>query len=469
MSTRIIALAAGKGKRMNSKLPKVLHGIAGKSMLKHVLDTAGPLTEKAPIVVHGLDGDLLKSAICRSDIDWVLQAEQLGTGHAVRQTIHLLDDSDLALILCADMPLIRTASLRKLIDRANEESFSILTVVPDNPFGYGRVLRNSQGYIDRIVETFDLKDSQTSVTECNTGIFALRASMLKRWLPQLNKNNAQSEFYLTDCVTLASSEGVNVSPILVSDPKEGMGVNNKKQLAFAERVYQRQLAEELMEAGVTLVDPDRVDVRGSLVCGKDVTIDVNVIFEGDVNIGDGVYVGPNNVIKDSDILENSTIKANCVLESVFVGSESKVGPFSRLRSGTALSEKTVVGNFVEIKKASIGEGSKVNHLSYIGDAELGSNVNIGAGTITCNFDGANKHKTVLEDDVFVGSNSELVAPVRVGAGSTVGAGTTVTKDVEGEQLVVSRVSQKHIPGWRRPSKDGSDSSLPNATQNKTRK
>ena len=457
MPTRVIVLAAGLGKRMNSRSPKVLHSIAGKSMIEHVLDAAEPLSEKPPIVVHGLNGDVLKSKISNRKIDWILQKEQLGTGHAVLQALPLLNDSDLALILCADIPLIRNCTLENLLGlAADDDGFSILTVKLEHADGYGRIFRDDLGHVVKIVETSDLKGKESGIKECNSGIFAVKAGLLKRWLPGLEKNNAQGELYLTDCVSFASSEGLLVSSMQIEDPSEAIGVNDRQQLAVAERSFQKRVATELLKSGVTLFDPDRIDVRGDLVCGPDVIIDVNVIFIGRVILGAGVYVGPNNVIKNTVIAEDSIVQENCVLDSVSIGSDCKVGPFCRLRPDTILSTGVTIGNFVEIKKTTIGEGSKVNHLSYVGDTEMGRNVNIGAGTITCNFDGENKNKTIIEDRVFVGSNTELVAPLTIGNGATIGAGSTVTKDVEDKALVVSRATQKNISGWKRPKKKKSD-------------
>ncbi len=453
MPTRVIVLAAGLGKRMNSRSPKVLHSVAGKSMIEHVLDAAEPLSEKPPIVVHGINGDALKSKMSNRKIDWILQKEQLGTGHAVLQALPLLNDSDLVLILCADIPLIRNCTLKNLIDHAVDgDGFSILTVKLEQAGGYGRIFHDRLGYVVKIVETSDLKGKESDTKECNSGIFAVKANLLKRWLPRLEKNNAQGELYLTDCVSFASSEGFPVSSLQIEDPSEAIGVNDRQQLAIAERSFQKRVATELLKSGVTLLDPDRIDVRGDLVCGPDVIIDVNAIFIGRVILGAGVYVGPNNVIKNTVIGEDSVVQENCVLDSASIGSDCKVGPFCRLRPDTILSTGVTIGNFVEIKKTTIGEGSKVNHLSYVGDTEIGREVNIGAGTITCNFDGENKNKTIIEDYVFVGSNTELVAPVTIGNGATIGAGSTVTKDVEDKTLVVSRATQKSISDWKRPKK-----------------
>ncbi len=456
MSIRIVVLAAGLGKRMKSALPKVLHAIGGKPMLVRVLDTAAPLSEKPPIVIHGSDASDLKSSLSNRDIDWVLQSEQRGTGHAVKQALPYLEDSELVIVLCADVPLITTETLQRLAKKAkSSQGFSVLTVTLEKPEGYGRIFRKEDGTVEKIVESVDLEEADRKIVECNSGIFAIRASYLKRWLPNLKGKNLQNELYLTDCVIFATEDKVKVASLSVDDSTEVLGVNDKKQLARAERVFQNRIASDLLESGVTLLDPSRLDVRGELVLGRDVTIDVNVVFEGRVVLSDGVYIGPNSIVRNSEIGENSVVREHCVLDSVSIGVDCRIGPFSRLRPNTRLSREVTVGNFVEIKNSVIEEKSKVNHLSYVGDADIGQRVNIGAGTITCNYDGANKSKTIIENDVFVGSNTELVAPVKISSGSTIGAGSTVTKDVEDNTLVVSRVAQKNIVGWKRPKKDGS--------------
>lgn len=456
MSIRIVVLAAGQGKRMKSALPKVLHTIGGKPMLVRVLDAAAPLSEKPPIVIHGSGASALKAALSNRDIDWVLQSEQRGTGHAVIQALPYLEDSELVIILCADVPLIRTETLENLAKKArSSQGFSVLTVMLEEPEGYGRIFCKEDGIVEKIVESVDLEEADRKISECNSGIFAIEAGYLKRWLPNLKGKNLQNELYLTDCVFFATEEKVKVVPLSVDQPNEVLGVNDKKQLAQAERAFQNRMASDLLESGVTLLDPSRLDVRGELLHGRDVTIDINVIFEGRVVLGDGVYVGPNSIVKNSEIGENSVVREHCVLDSVSVGADCRIGPFCRLRPNTKLSREVTVGNFVEIKNSKIEEKSKVNHLSYVGDSDIGQRVNIGAGTITCNYDGANKSKTIIESDVFVGSNTELIAPVKISSGSTIGAGSTVTKDVEDNALVVSRVAQKNIVGWKRPKKDGS--------------
>lgn len=453
MSVTPVVLAAGQGKRMHSDLPKVLHPVAGKPMVEHVLDTAATLSDVRPVVVHGHGGERLVAALEHRDVHWVEQAEQLGTGHAVAQTLPAIGDDTLVLVLYGDVPLLREASLRRLVEAAEGSGFAVLTVSMPDPSGYGRIVRDPSGGIARIVEHKDASDAELVIDEINTGIMAIAAAHLKAWIPRLGNDNAQGEYYLTDCVAMAVAEGVSVAGVLIEDEEEAMGVNDRRQLALVERHYQRRTAAALMSAGVTLMDPERIDVRGELRCGRDVVIDVNAVFEGRVSLGDGVRIGPNAVITDCEIGAGVNVLPNCVLESATIGAGSRIGPFARVRPDTRLAEHVHIGNFVEVKKADIGEGSKVNHLSYVGDAEIGERVNVGAGTITCNYDGANKHKTILGDDVFVGSDTQLVAPVRVGRGVTIGAGTTVTEDVEDDRLVISRVRQKTVSGWERPRKD----------------
>ncbi len=452
MTAAIVVLAAGQGKRMHSDLPKVMHRVAGKSMVEHVLDTAAEISSAQPVLVYGHGGEQLKQGLAHRELTWVEQAEQLGTGHAVAQTLANLPDDGLVVILYGDVPLLRAESLRSLLAAGTDSGFAVLTVSMSNPSGYGRIVRDVSGNVARIVEHKDASESERTIDEINTGIMAIAAASLKRWIPRLGNANAQGEYYLTDCVEMAVAEGVTVKGVLISDEDEAMGVNNRRQLAEVERIHQTRIAGQLMDAGVTLLDPSRIDVRGELRCGRDVIIDVNVIFEGSVVIGDRVRIGPNNVISNSTIADDVEILPNCVVDSAVIGPASRIGPFSRVRPETELGRDTHIGNFVEIKKSTIGDGSKVNHLAYVGDAEIGRSVNVGAGTITCNYDGANKHKTIIEDDVFIGSDTQLVAPVRIGRGVTIGAGTTVTEDVEADKLVISRVRQKTISGWARPRK-----------------
>ena len=438
----VVILAAGQGKRMHSDLPKVLHPLAGKPLLGHVLDTAREIGATKVCVVYGHGGEQVRAALDAPDLTWALQEPQLGTGHAVLQALpHFVAVSPaptFTLVLYGDVPLIRAATLRRLMAAAGGESLALLTAHLENPKGYGRIVRannSTEGEVTRIVEEKDADDAEKAIREINTGILVAPTVALARWLPTLGNRNAQGEYYLTDIVALAVAEGM---PVVTAHPDavwETEGVNSKLQLAALERVHQRNVAERLMEAGVTLADPARIDVRGELVCGRDVSIDVNCVFEGRVVLGDGVQV-----------------RANCVLENAVVGAGSIVGPFARLRPGTELGRDVHIGNYVEVKNSSIADHSKANHLAYVGDATIGSRVNVGAGTITCNYDGANKHRTVIEDDVFIGSDTQLVAPVTVGRGATLGAGTTLTRDAPPDQLTVSRAKQVSIPGWKRPVK-----------------
>ena len=431
----VVILAAGKGKRMHSDLPKVLHPLAGKALLAHVIDTSRQLGAARICVVYGHGGELVRETLDAPDLSWARQEPQLGTGHAVLQAMPALAGSTAAtLVLYGDVPLTCVATLQRLIDAAGDDALGLLTAHLDNPHGYGRIVRVG-GEVKRIVEEKDADDAERDIHEINTGILVAPTAALARWLPGLGNRNAQGEYYLTDIVALAVAEGM---PVVTAHPEaswETEGVNSKVQLAQLERVYQRNLAERLLEQGVTIADPSRIDVRGDLVCGRDVSIDVNCVFEGRVVLGDGVR-----------------IKANCVLEDAVVGAGSIVGPFARLRPGTELGREVHIGNFVEVKNSSIADQSKANHLAYVGDATIGSRVNVGAGTITCNYDGANKFRTVIEDDVFIGSDTQLVAPVTVGRGATLGAGTTLTRDAPPEQLTVSRAKQVSIPGWKRPVK-----------------
>jgi len=453
MSLLVVILAAGHGKRMCSDLPKVLHPLAGKPMLEHVLRVADSLSERPPIVVHGHSGPSLFEALVNREINWVEQSRQLGTGHAVEQVLPHVETDSIVLILCGDVPLLKISSLKKLVAAAIKTGFAVLTANVPNPHGYGRIIQSGADLIERIVEEKDASDAETKITEVSTGIMAVRAEHLKSCISRLDNDNAQSEYYLTDCVALAVADGINVANVPVSDPDEASGVNDRRDLARVERLYQNRLANDLMDAGVTLVDPQRLDIRGDVDCGRDVFIDINVVFQGRVRLGNNVNVGPNNIIIDCGIGNNVSILSNCVLESADIGDRCRIGPFSRVRPNSVLGNDVRIGNFVEIKESNIASGSKVNHLSYVGDSEIGNRVNVGAGVITCNYDGANKHKTIIEDDVFVGSNTEIVAPITIKKGVTIGAGTTVTEDVESDRLVISRARQKSVPGWRRPKKN----------------
>jgi bifunctional UDP-N-acetylglucosamine pyrophosphorylase/glucosamine-1-phosphate N-acetyltransferase len=430
----VVILAAGKGKRMRSDLPKVLHPIAGKPMLAHVLDTARQLGAGKMCVVYGHGGEQVRDALPAGDLAWAKQEPQLGTGHAVLQALPKIDPSVPTLVLYGDVPLIRAETLSRLLKVSRGGTLALLTVKLPNPKGYGRIVR-ANGKVTRIVEEKDADDAERAIDEVNTGILVAPTEALLRWLPGLGNSNAQGEYYLTDIVGLAVGEGMPVEAVHPDHAWEVEGVNSKVQLAALERIHQRNIAEALMEAGVTLADPGRIDVRGELTCGRDVFIDVNCVFEGKVTLGDGVRILPN-----------------CVIHDAVVGPKSIIGPFARLRPGTELGADVHIGNFVEVKNSAIAEHSKANHLAYIGDATIGSRVNVGAGTITCNYDGANKFRTVIEDDVFIGSDTQLVAPVTVGRGATLGAGTTLTKDAPAGELTISRARQATIPGWTRPVK-----------------
>ena len=447
----IVILAAGQGKRMHSNLPKVLHPIAGKALVSHVIDTARSLSPQTLCLVYGHGGDAVRNTLAAPGLAWALQEPQLGTGHAVQQAIPHLKADGTTLVLYGDVPLIQAETLKCLL-QAVQDALAILTVELADPSGYGRIVRNAKGEVVRIVEQKDSTPEERAIREINTGIMAMPTARLGEWLGRLSNNNAQQEYYLTDIVGMAVAEGL---PIHTANPRhewEVLGVNSKVQLAELERVAQRNAAEQLMEAGVRLADPARFDVRGELVCGRDVFIDVNCVFEGKVVLDEAVEVGPNCVIRNARIGAGTKLAAYTHIEDAVVGPDGRIGPFARLRPGTELAEDVHVGNFVEIKKSTIAAHSKANHLAYIGDAIIGSRVNVGAGTITCNYDGANKFQTIIEDDAFIGSDTQLVAPVRVGRGATLGAGTTLTKDAPAGTLTISRAKQLSIPGWKRPVK-----------------
>jgi len=451
MALGVVILAAGQGTRMKSALPKVLHQLADRPLLQHVIDTARTLDPARIVVVYGHGGELVRERITDDDLIWAAQAEQLGTGHAVQQAIPYLEGLDQVLVLYGDVPLTRSETLQGLLNEAGS-GFGLLTVELDNPSGYGRVERDTEGKVIRIVEQKDASPEQLAIREINTGIMAIPEGRLHEWLGKLENNNAQGEYYLTDVLAMAVDDGMEIAVSQPVDPDEAEGVNNKRQLAGLERAWQRRAADVLMDGGLTLRDPDRFDLRGELTHGRDCVIDVNVIVEGKVTLGEDVNIGANTVLRNVTIGDGVTIRENCVLEDAHIGPDSQVGPFSRLRPGAELVGGAHVGNFVEIKKSTIGLGSKVNHLTYVGDSEIGSGVNIGAGTITCNYDGANKHKTIIGDNAFIGSNTALVAPVTVGTGATIGAGSTIGKDAPADQLTVTRARQTSIPGWTRPVK-----------------
>ena len=449
----IVILAAGMGKRMRSRLPKVLQPLADKPMLEHVIEKARLLgSNNRLIVVIGHGAEAVKAYFEKDeDITFALQAEQLGTGHALLQALPYCDQNEPTLVLLGDVPLIRPETLNDLIQAAGS-GVGLLTVRLDNPKGYGRIVRQ-KGAVCAIVEEKDATEEQRAINEVNTGIMVLPTRYLERWLNELGNENAQGEYYLTDVIARAVSEGVGVNSALAQTASEVEGVNNKVQLAALERAYQKENALRLMNDGVTLIDPDRIDVRGELICGKDVTIDVGCIFSGKVVLGDGVRVGAYCVLKDVEIGEETEILPFCHFDGAQVGKEARLGPYSRLRPGTTLADQTHIGNFVEIKKSVVGLGSKVNHLSYIGDTDMGARVNIGAGTITCNYDGVNKFRTTILDDAFIGSDTQLVAPVTVGKGATLGAGTTLTKNAPDGELTIARARQMTIKGWKRPTKN----------------
>ena len=448
----IIILAAGPGKRMHSSTPKVLHRLAGRAMLAHVFDTAKQLSPKVVCVVYGHGGEHVRQAVGENGAVWVMQEPQLGTGHAVMQAAPHLDERWPTLVLYGDVPLIRAETLKQLV-QATGKGLGLLTATLDSPAGYGRILRNGKKVV-AIVEEKDANARQRALREISTGIVVAPTKKLKSWLAKLQNKNAQKEYYLTDIVALATKERVAVTAIQAGAAWETLGVNSRGQLAELERIYQRKLADALMEQGVALADPSRCDVRGNLACGRDVAIDVNCVFEGEVELGDRVSVGANCVLKDVVVAAGTRIEPFCHLEDADIGAGCRIGPYARIRPGTRtrLAAEVHIGNFVEVKASSIGAGSKANHLSYIGDSDVGSNVNVGAGTIVCNYDGANKHRTIIEDDVFIGSDTQLVAPVRVGRGATLGAGTTLTKDAPAGELTLSRAKQVSIPGWQRPVK-----------------
>ena len=448
----VVILAAGQGTRMKSILPKVLHPLAGLPLVQHVINTSKKLNPESMNVVYGHGGEQVKQQINDPTINWVVQEEQLGTGHAVDQTTDQIKDEQMVLVLYGDVPLIKEQTLTKLLDQA-KEGISLLTVNLESPQGYGRIVRNTAGVVSKITEEKDASDDVKEIKEVNTGILAVKARLLKDWLSRLDNNNAQNEYYLTDVIEMAVNDGFTVYTTQPFNEYEVMGVNNRLQLSTLERYYQEEQAYKLMAAGITIADPKRIDVRGCIQHGQDISIDINAVFEGNVTIGNNVTIGANCVIKDTKIADDVTILPMSILDNASVGKGSKVGPFARLRPGAVLGDNTHVGNFVEIKKSYIGVGSKVNHLTYVGDSLIGRNVNIGAGTITCNYDGANKHQTTIGDNVFVGSATQLVAPVKIGKNATIGAGSTITTDVAEDELAITRVKQKSIQGWKRPVKD----------------
>lgn len=449
-SINVVILAAGQGKRMRSDLPKVLHALAGRPLLAHVVAAARALQPQRLCVVYGHGGEAVRAAFADADIRWAEQMQQLGTGHALAQALPQIDAALPTLVLFGDVPLIRTSTLQRMLAQA-ERGLVLLSALLDDPAGYGRIVRE-HGWIQRIVEHKDASDAERAIKEINTGIMLFPADTLPRWLPQLGNRNAQGEYYLTDAIALAAAEGTAIHAVHPDAAWETEGVNDKAQLAALERIHQRYLAQALLDAGVQLADPARIDIRGRLVCGKDVFIDANVVFEGEVSLGDGCVIGANCVVRDSRLGARVQLHPFSLLDGAEIGDESIVGPYARLRPGAVLGREVHIGNFVEVKNASIADQSKANHHAYLGDASIGRRVNVGAGTIICNYDGVNKHHTVIEDDVFIGSDTQLVAPVTVRKGATIAAGTTLTKEAPADQLTLSRAKQTTVAGWVRPKK-----------------
>jgi bifunctional UDP-N-acetylglucosamine pyrophosphorylase/glucosamine-1-phosphate N-acetyltransferase len=453
MALEIIILAAGQGKRMRSKLPKILHPLAGRPLLAHVLDTARALAPRKIVVVHGNGAEQVRAAFAGAQVEWALQAEQLGTGHAVRQALPAISPDAEVLILYADVPLVRPATLKRLLD-AGRDGLAVMTAELGDPTGYGRIVRQASGDVARIVEQGDASADELALREINAGFMAMSARGLSGWLGRLTNRNAQEEYYLTDVVSLAVGDGVRVRGVKVEDAWEVAGVNSKRELAAIERQYQLKEAARLLNEAVSLADPARIDVRGELACGTDVAIDVNCVFEGKVTLADGVRIGPNCLLRNVRIGPGTEILAFSHLEDSEIGARCRLGPYARLRPGNSLGDEVHIGNFVEVKASRIGKGSKVNHLSYIGDTDVGAKVNVGAGTITCNYDGATKSRTIIEDDCFIGSDATLVAPVRIARGSYIGAGSTISKDTPPDQLTVARARQVSVPSWKPPKKKG---------------
>jgi bifunctional UDP-N-acetylglucosamine pyrophosphorylase/glucosamine-1-phosphate N-acetyltransferase len=453
MKITTIILAAGKGTRMRSDLPKILHKIGGKALLQHVYDVSTQLTNNAIKIVYGHGAELVRETLKNLDAEWIEQAQQLGTGHAVQQASGQIQDDDIVLILYGDVPLLKLATLLKLVTNVSAKSLALLTVQLADPMGYGRIIRNNNADVCRIVEEKDATANEKLVSEVNTGIMAVQGGALKKWLSQLENNNAQGEYYLTDIIEMAVHDGIDIITTHPASEDEVLGVNNRVQLSHLERVYQLEQAVKLMEQGVTLYDPARFDNRGNLkLLGQDIEIDINTVFEGDNSLGNRIKIGANCYLKNAQIADDVEILANSHIEGATIGSGSRIGPFARLRPETVLADQVHIGNFVELKKTTVATGSKINHLSYVGDSTVGSQVNIGAGTITCNYDGANKFQTIIEDGAFIGSDTQLVAPVTIGKNATIGAGSTITRNSPENKLTLSRVKQMTVEGWQRPVK-----------------
>lgn len=450
----VVIMAAGQGKRMKSDLPKVLQPIAGKPLLSYIIDAAKSLGADAIHVVYGHGGDKVREALAAEPVQWALQAEQLGTGHAVAQAIGAIPDDHQVLVLSGDVPLVRKATLEQLVQGAGANAVGLLTVVLADPTGYGRVMRDNAGNVVRIVEQKDATAKERAINEINTGIMSMPARSLRKWLAALRNDNAQGEYYLTDIILMAVRDGLRIVPVIAPTESEVLGVNDKVQLAQLEHALRLERANHLMVQGVTLADPARIDIRGNVTVGRDVFIDVNAVLVGEVKLGDRVRIGPNCYLKDCSIDADTEVHPNCVIDRAVVGPRNSIGPFARLRPDSVLHEEVHIGNFVEVKKSEIGAGSKANHLTYLGDATVGRKVNVGAGTITVNYDGVNKWRTQIQDNAFVGSGSMLVAPVTIGAGANTGAGSTITKDAPEGKLTLARAKQVTIDGWRRPTKKG---------------
>ena len=449
----VVILAAGQGRRMRSSLPKVLHLLAGRPLLSHVVDAANALGAARVHVVQGYGGGIVREAMAGADVEWVEQPEQLGTGHALSLAMPGIPDGAIVLVLYGDVPLVNPDTLHETTTLAAGSGIALITAVVDDPSGYGRIVRDSDGHVRGIVEERDADDEQHAIAEINTGILAAEAGRLREWLQGLSRDNAQGEFYLTDVVARAVEEGLSVRTVPPETTEEVLGVNDRVQLAALERFHQRRLAETLMREGASLADPARLDIRGHVRTGSDVFVDVNVVFEGDVELGDRVSIGPGCVIRDTVIEHDTDVRAHCVIEGAHIGVGCQIGPFARLRQDTRLSREVRIGNFVETKNATVDEGSKASHLTYIGDSRIGSDVNVGAGVVTCNYDGANKHTTVIGDKAFIGSGVMLVAPVTVHAGATIGAGSTIGKDAPPDALTLTRATQRTFANWKRPRKE----------------